>query len=82
MIPYSMLIRWSEEDRLFLVCFPELTGEDWPQTHGETYEEAARNGREALDGLIDAFRANGRPLPDPSVIRSEDESPVAADRAV
>ena len=67
MIPYSMLISWSEEDQLFLVSFPELTGADIYQTHGATYEEAARQGRDALESLIDAFREWNIPRPDPSL---------------
>jgi predicted RNase H-like HicB family nuclease len=72
MIPYSMLIRWSEDDQLFLVTFPELTGFDVPQTHGRTYEEAARQGQEALESLIDGFREWNITLPPPSLIRVED----------
>jgi len=74
MIPYSMLIRWSEDDQVFLVSFPELTGANLPQTHGATYDEAARNGQEALEGLIETFHASNRPLPPPSLIRPEDIS--------
>jgi len=45
---YSMLIRWSEEDRVYIVDLPEFgcTG-----GHGDTYEEAARSGQEVLDTL-------------------------------
>lgn len=72
MIPrYSMMIRWSEDDPLSLVTFPELTGEDRPQTHGRTYEEAARQGQDALESLIETFVADGQPLPQPSLVRFE-----------
>ena len=75
MIPYSMLIQWSEEDNLFLVTFPELSGPDLPHTHGATYEEAARNGQEVLEELIDAYQHWKLSLPPPSLIRM-DEWPV------
>jgi predicted RNase H-like HicB family nuclease len=34
-------------------------------THGATYEEAARNGREVLEMLIAEYQDTGKPLPDP-----------------
>ncbi len=76
---YSMLIQWSEPDRAFLVLFPELTG-DTPQTHGLTYEEAAREGQDALETLLDAFPDWGRPLPPPSFCRFSEE-PACSDQA-
>ena len=48
---YTMIIHWSEEDLLYLVRVPELRGSimNWNTlTHGDTYEEAARNGTEAI----------------------------------
>jgi predicted RNase H-like HicB family nuclease len=60
---YSMVIRWSEEDQVFVVSFPEFG--DYVQTDGETYEDAARSGREVLELLMESFQAEGRPLPAP-----------------
>ena len=77
MIPYSMLIQWSNPDQLFLVLFPELMG-DKPQTHGETYEEAARQGQDALESLIDTFREGNIPLPEPALCHFSEE-PVTSD---
>jgi len=57
---YSMGIKWSNEDHVFVVTLPEF-----PQTHGATYEEAARNGQEVLDLLIETYRREGRALPEP-----------------
>lgn len=60
---YSMVIEWSEEDRKFIVSFPE-----WgpaTHTHGATYEEAAKNGHEVVHDLIQLWRELGRPLPTP-----------------
>jgi predicted RNase H-like HicB family nuclease len=61
---YSMLIRWSDEDQVFVVSLPEFG--PYASTHGETYEEAVRMGREALESLIDAYQADGTPLPEPA----------------
>ena len=67
--PYSMLIRWSEEDQAFLVFFPELTGPDRACTHGAAYEEAARKGQEVLELLIEAYQEWGWPLPEPMLVK-------------
>lgn len=63
MIPkYSMLIEWSDKDEAFVVMLP-----DFPcnRTHGTSYEDAARNGREVLDLLIETYQADGKTLPVP-----------------
>ncbi len=59
---YSMRIEWSPEDRLFVVSLPEWG--PYALTHGATYEEAARAGREVLEMLIENRAADKRPLPD------------------
>jgi predicted RNase H-like HicB family nuclease len=75
MIPrYSMSIRWSEIDDAYLVWFPDFEGLVMqPCTHGETYELAAKNGREVLELLMEHFQAEGQPLPEPSVYVYETE---------
>ena len=59
---YRMLIEWSEADQVFVVTLPEFPCN---RTHGATYEEAAKNGEEVLDLLIETFQAEGRSLPSP-----------------
>jgi antitoxin HicB len=61
---YSMVIQWSDEDKAFIVSLPEFG--PYSKTHGATYEEAAKNGQEALESLIEAFEADGQPLPEPA----------------
>ncbi len=63
-LKYQMLIMWSEEDDCFLVAFPDFPGQHW-RTHGNSYEEALKNGKEVLELLIDAYHAQGKPLPVP-----------------
>ncbi|MDB5349599.1 MAG: hypothetical protein JWN86_846 [Planctomycetota bacterium] len=63
---YSMLIQSSDADHAFLVTFPELAGET-PETPGDRYGEAARNGQDALEGLLATFQARKLPLPPPSL---------------
>ena len=65
---YSMLIQWSDEDQAYLVTLPEWEGRVFgPVTHGDTYEEAVRNGREALAALIASAEKHGEALPQPQV---------------
>jgi antitoxin HicB len=59
---YSMAIQWSDEDDAFIVTLPEFHG---TKTHGSTYEEAAKNGREVLELLIETYQAEGQELPQP-----------------
>jgi predicted RNase H-like HicB family nuclease len=61
---FSMRIEWSDEDQAFIVTVPELPG---CRTHGSTYDEAVRQGRDAIESWIDARRASGRPIPAPLV---------------
>ncbi len=58
-----MLIQWSDEDHVYIVTLPEFGG---PKTHGDTYEEAAKNGREVLELLIESCLELGDSLPTPA----------------
>jgi antitoxin HicB len=51
---HSMLIQWSDEDGAYVVTLPEWEERVFrnPVTHGDTYEEAVSNGREALEALV------------------------------
>lgn len=62
---YSMVIQWDPEDRTYVVTVPELPG---CQTHGETYEAAARRAQEAIESRIEAAVADGEPIPSPGVL--------------
>lgn len=64
---YSMIIQWSLEDNTYIVTVPELPG---LKTHGDTYEEAARNGQEVIELWIDASEASGHPIPPPRILVS------------
>jgi antitoxin HicB len=65
-LKYRMIIQWSEEDICFLVALPDFPGSYW-RTHGDTYEEAVAQGKEALESLIIAYQADGETLPEPLV---------------
>jgi len=67
-IQYSMLIEWSEEDQAYLVTLPEWAQQVYmPATHGATYDEAVKNGREVLEMLINDAKESGEPLPPPRI---------------
>ena len=61
---YSMIIQWDEEDKIFVVTVPELPG---CMTHGKTYEEAVKQGQEAIEGWIEVAESLGWPIPNPQV---------------
>lgn len=61
---YSMLIEWSDEDAAYLVTIPEL---GIHHTHGRTYEEAARQGQDLMETLIDDLREDGKLLHSPQL---------------
>jgi predicted RNase H-like HicB family nuclease len=59
---YSMIIEWSDEDDAYIVTVPELSG---CRTHGKTYEEAVKQGQDAIESWVDVARELGRPIPKP-----------------
>ena len=69
--PYSMVIQWSDEDQAYVVTLPEFGG---CRTHGETYEEAAKNGREVLELLTESAEEEDSPLPLPATLQAAEES--------
>jgi predicted RNase H-like HicB family nuclease len=60
---YSMIIQWSDEDNTYIVTVPELPG---CKTHGDTYEEAVKNGQEVMELCIASELELGRPIPTPN----------------
>jgi antitoxin HicB len=62
---YSMTIRWSDEDRAYLVWLPEFG--DGPQIHGDTYEAAALAGAELIESHLQWIEGAGKPAPTPQV---------------
>ncbi len=64
---YSMIIQWSDEDNAYIVTVPELPG---CRTHGKTYEEAVRQGQDAIATWIDGSRELGLPIPPPRILKT------------
>jgi predicted RNase H-like HicB family nuclease len=68
---YSMIVQWSEGDQAYLVTLPEWEGRVFnPDTHGDSYEHAVEQAREALTALVALARQHNEPLPEPRVIVS------------
>jgi predicted RNase H-like HicB family nuclease len=61
---YSMIIRWDDEDQIYVVTVPELPG---CRTHGRTYEEAVMQGQDAIESWIMVALADNNPIPAPQV---------------
>lgn len=62
---YSMIIQQDDEDKIYVVTVPELSGY---RTHGSTYEEAVQQGQEAIEGWIQVAQELGRPIPPPNKV--------------
>ena len=60
-----MIIQWSDEDSAYLVTVPELPG---CMTHGSTYEEAVKQGQDAIEGWIQVAQELGHPVPPPNKV--------------
>ncbi len=58
---YSIIIQWSDEDQKYIVSLPEFG--PYAHTHGNSYEEALKNGQEVLELLIEDYQARNIPLP-------------------
>jgi antitoxin HicB len=77
---YSMVIEWDpREGGIYVVSFPEwLEAGDIAHAHGATYEDAAANGRDLLDFLIQSAQDEGEPLPAPRAFASANASLAGA----
>jgi antitoxin HicB len=63
-VPYRFTVRplTEEEGGGYLIEFPDLPG---CMSDGETVEEAIEHGMEAMEGWIEAVRAEGHAIPAP-----------------
>lgn len=62
---YSMVIQWDPRDDIYVVTVPELPG---CRTHGKTYEEAVRQGQDAIESWIMVALADNEPIPPPRTL--------------
>ncbi len=67
---YSMTVKWSDEDQLFLVTILEFADRVvMPCTHGKTREEAIHSGEEVIEMYLEAWQAEGNSIPDPKTLQ-------------
>lgn len=59
---YMVNVRWSEEDNAYVAEVPELPG---CATHGNTYETAIKNTKDAIASWIDGAKETGFIVPEP-----------------
>lgn len=59
---YEVIIFWSDEDAAYVAEVPELPG---CMAHGNTYELALENIREAMELWLETAREFGDPIPEP-----------------
>lgn len=59
---YEIIIFWSEEDCAFVADVPELPG---CMAHGDTYESALANARDAITLWIKTAQEFHDPIPHP-----------------
>ncbi len=62
MLKYETIIFWSNEDNAYIAEAPELPG---CMAHGESYEAALANVKEAIALWIETANAYGDPIPEP-----------------
>ncbi len=61
---YSMVIQWDSRDDIYVVRVPELPG---CVSHGRTYEEAVKQGQDAIESWIMDAIASNEPVPSPRI---------------
>ena len=63
---YSMLIQWSDEDKIFVVTIPEFVGRVMMLcTHGDSYEDAVQAGQEVIETFLEIWTEEGQSIPEP-----------------
>jgi len=59
---YEIIIFWSELDHCFVADVPELSG---CMAHGNSYESALANAKEAVSLWVETAKEFGDPIPVP-----------------
>ena len=62
MFKYETIIFWSDKDQTYLAEVPELPG---CMAHGETYESALANAKDAIQLWLDTAEEFGDFIPEP-----------------
>lgn len=62
MFKYETIIYWSKEDNAYVAEVPELPG---CMAHGDSYESALENVKDAIQLWLDTANEFGDPIPEP-----------------
>ena len=62
MSKYEIIIYWDKEDEIYVAEVPELQG---CLAHGNSYDEALENVKDAIQLWLDTAREFGDPIPEP-----------------
>jgi predicted RNase H-like HicB family nuclease len=62
---YSMNILWDAQDNIYVGSVSELPG---CMTHGKTYEEAVKQGQDAIESRVMAALADNEPVAPPRTL--------------
>ncbi|MBI5179643.1 MAG: type II toxin-antitoxin system HicB family antitoxin [Nitrospinae bacterium] len=62
MYKYEIIIYWDTQDNVYIAEVPELAG---CSAHGNTYDEALKNAKDAIKLWIDTANEFGDPVPEP-----------------
>ncbi len=65
---YKKVVYWSEEDRCFIGMCPELM---FGGIHGDDALEVFIELNQAVDEVIQIFKDDGKPLPEPKALLFE-----------
>jgi predicted RNase H-like HicB family nuclease len=59
---YEIIIYWSDDDGMYVAEVPELPG---CSAHGESYESALSNAKDAIALWIETAKEFNDPIPEP-----------------
>ncbi|NOZ74505.1 MAG: type II toxin-antitoxin system HicB family antitoxin [FCB group bacterium] len=62
MSKYEIIIYWDKEDEIYVAEVPELHG---CLAHGDSYDKALENVKNAIQLWLDTAKEFGDPIPDP-----------------
>ena len=62
MYRYEIIIYWDHQDKIYVAEVPELPG---CLAHGNTYDDALKNAKDAIQLWVDTAKEFNDPIPKP-----------------
>jgi len=67
---YTIIVHWSDEDRLFLITVPDFADRVvMPCAHGKTREEAICCAEEVIEMYLEAWEVENEFIPEPNMMQ-------------